>query len=130
MFVFTHQYLLDAFTQIYSNAGMNRRNRNMYLSIILMSGVFTFLVLINPIFYSSTGESSQEVRQNNTNSKKVLGANSTKSDNQGCTSEKPIIGWIDYSGKKTLQYSLPEGEKPSSCFGTIEEGNKEGYFYQ
>jgi hypothetical protein len=102
----------------------------MYLSIIIMSGVFTFLVLINPIFYPSTGESSQEVRQNNVNTKKVLGANSTKPITQGCSELKPIIGWIDYSGKKTLQYSLPEGEKPSSCFGSIEEGNKEGYFYQ
>jgi hypothetical protein len=102
----------------------------MYLSIIIMSGVFTFLVLINPIFYPSTGESSQEVRQNNVNTKKVLGASSTKPITQGCSEQKPVIGWIDYSGKKTLQYSLPEGKKPSSCFGSIEEGNKEGYFYQ
>jgi hypothetical protein len=109
---------------------MNRRRRNMYLSIITMSGVFTFLVLINPIFYSSTGENSQEVRQNNVNNKKVLGANSTKPNTQGCSEQKPTIGWIDYSGKKTLQYSLPEGEKPSSCFGNVEEGNREGYYYQ
>lgn len=58
--------------------------------------------------------------------KSVQGA-SSKDENEFCPENKPIIGWIDYSGNKTIRYSLPEGEFASSCFESIEEAELAGY---
>lgn len=55
----------------------------------------------------------------------VLGAH-TK-DQVGCPSHRPIIGWVDFKGNKTLPDVLPPGQEPSICFRSLEEAHAEGF---
>lgn len=54
--------------------------------------------------------------------------NSEKVQANKCPKNLPIIGWIDYSGKKLIKKELPIGQKPTICFETIENAKLEGYF--
>ncbi len=61
----------------------------------------------------------------------VLGANSEDEEkDNACPSVKPITGWIDYRGHKLIKQNLNPGEKPSSCFLSIEEANEAGFYQQ
>ncbi len=53
--------------------------------------------------------------------------NSNKLKTNECPKKFPIIGWIDYSGKKLVKKELPIGQKPTICFETIESAKLEGY---
>jgi len=59
----------------------------------------------------------------------VLGESTQKTSNP-CGVDKPIIGWIDFAGNKTIQGSLAENMQPSACFFDIEEANQAGFFYR
>jgi len=57
----------------------------------------------------------------------VKGASDTKYNYNECTEKSPIIGWIDYSGKKKIVDKLPQNTYPSACFSTIQEAQNSGY---
>jgi len=60
----------------------------------------------------------------------VLGANSeTKSEYKYCPETKPIVGWIDFQGRKMIRTELPENQEASSCFVTVQEANSAGFSY-
>jgi len=59
----------------------------------------------------------------------VLGENTNK-NNSPCGEKKLIIGWINFSGDKTIQQNLPENQNPSACFFTVQEANEAGFFYK
>ena len=60
----------------------------------------------------------------------VLGANSeTKSEYRYCPEAKPVVGWIDFQGRKTIRTELPENQEASSCFVTTQEANEAGFNY-
>ncbi|MEM1312350.1 MAG: hypothetical protein AAGF07_02715 [Patescibacteria group bacterium] len=59
----------------------------------------------------------------------VLGASSQGSTtNPKCPDTSPIIGWIDYRGKKTIKDNLPTDIEASSCFKDHNEANQAGFF--
>lgn len=57
--------------------------------------------------------------------KQVLGASTQ--DQSPCPPERPVIGWIDYAGSKTIRESLPPGALPSACFSSLVEARSQGY---
>lgn len=60
--------------------------------------------------------------------KGVLGVGGSSSDDGSvCPKDKPVIGWMDYSGRKVVVGSVPSGQKPV-CFESIEKANAEGFF--
>jgi hypothetical protein len=91
--------------------------------VILFLGVFV-AVGLNTGLTSKSGESVEEIR--NLSTKGVLGASSTK-DQSPCPDTKPIIGYIDLSGKKTVVFSLEKNQKASVCFVDEKEANSAGY---
>ena len=56
----------------------------------------------------------------------VLGA-SSQTVPIGCPANKPVIGWIDYAGKKQIRSHLPPNAVPSACFSSLEEALAEGF---
>jgi hypothetical protein len=61
----------------------------------------------------------------------VLGASTEDQAKPGdCPSTTPVIGWIDYSGKKLIKNDLGENQTPSSCFKTTQDANDAGYYLQ
>lgn len=56
----------------------------------------------------------------------VQGATSTTNDD-ACPEDKPIIGWINYEGQKTVRFSIPEGEFASACFDDVDDALAAGY---
>jgi hypothetical protein len=108
-----------------------RNRRKIYQMVILIAGVIALTSLFNPIFYRQIGESRLEIQNHRLiGTKKVLGASSEKDVLFGCTKEKPLIGWIDFSGKKVLRYELEEGQTASACFENEEKAQTEGYFFE
>ncbi len=63
----------------------------------------------------------------NTPSSQVLGAQTYSGDKLGCPDNKPIIGWIDYSGNKKIVDILPEEKIASGCFVDLQEANEAGF---
>jgi hypothetical protein len=62
------------------------------------------------------------------NQKNILGASNQNQDYlYGCTEEKPVIGWINYSGQKIITQDLPSNETASSCFKSITEAKQAGF---
>lgn len=67
-------------------------------------------------------------------SQKVLGVNSRSAQEKAnsqrsCPDTKPIIGWIQFDGKKTITQDLPVSQSPSACFTSVEEANMNEFFY-
>ena len=62
-------------------------------------------------------------------SQKVLGI-STQSPDFLCPIHKPIIGWIDYRGRKLIVDNLSDKTEPSACFESVERAQEEGFFYK
>lgn len=58
--------------------------------------------------------------------KNVLGTGSE--DEDPCPQNKPVIGWIDFTGNKIITESLPTGQQASACFENEQTANLEGYF--
>jgi hypothetical protein len=58
----------------------------------------------------------------------VLGASTKKSELQKCPETSPIIGWIDFNGKKLIKQDLPPDLTASSCFKSINEAHEAGFF--
>ncbi len=56
----------------------------------------------------------------------VLGATSNSQDNP-CPEDKPIVGWIDFSGNKQVRKALPPGSSASACFKDLEEAQSQGF---
>ena len=58
----------------------------------------------------------------------VLGANSEYKEKQElCPENTPIVGWIDFRGKKIIKNDLPSDQIPSACFENVETANSAGY---
>ncbi|GEM_PF-1117019 len=60
------------------------------------------------------------------NVQQVLGASSNSQENP-CPEDKPIIGWIDFSGNKQVRKVLPPGSSASACFKDLEEAQSQGF---
>jgi hypothetical protein len=58
----------------------------------------------------------------------VLGASTKKSELPKCPESSPVIGWIDFNGKKLIKQNLPADLTASSCFKTIDEAHEAGFF--
>jgi len=58
----------------------------------------------------------------------VLGANSEDEEKPGlCPENTPIVGWIDFRGKKIIKNDLSSDQTPSACFEDIQAANTAGY---
>ncbi len=111
---------------------MNRRNSPYLLVLLIVISIFGVLTT-SPFLYRSVGETSADViRLNQPGIKQVLGVSTEypPTITNSCPEEKPIIGWIDYAGKKLLLKSLPQNQQPSVCFISEVEGNSEGYYFE
>lgn len=103
--------------------------------------VFIFgssILLIWTLLYAGVNNSYKTVNDQDqlyklleqTQNTNVLGANSeSKSEYRYCPENKPIVGWIDYQGKKTIRTELPKSETASSCFVDTKEANQAGFYY-
>lgn len=67
----------------------------------------------------------------------VLGVNtqqdleSTKDiEKYGCPKYKPIIGWIDFRGRKLIKHTLPNKQMASACFESLEQARQAGFEYE
>jgi hypothetical protein len=78
-------------------------------------------------FAVRTNDDSRQLNQylRGLSKNQVLGASSRPS--KYCPEETPVVGWIDFSGKKVLPSNLPENQIPSACFKSYEEATSEGY---
>lgn len=74
----------------------------------------------------NTGKNNFQNKKTNSNIQKNS-QNSEKAENNQCPKNFPIIGWVDYSGKKIIKRELPIGQKPTVCFETLEMASLEGY---
>lgn len=74
----------------------------------------------------NTGENNFQNKKANSNIRKNS-QNSEKVEFNQCPKNFPIIGWIDYSGKKLVKKELPIGQKPTICFENLQNAKLEGY---
>lgn len=104
-----------------------KRSTQLTLELVAMSVVALLLISANPPFRETSDDSwilfqFLEKQQG----KQVLGASShTEADL--CPPDKPIIGWIDYAGKKVIRTYLPPGIPASACFTSLEEAYSQGF---
>jgi hypothetical protein len=116
--------------------GMNKLSvakKTNYILLTVLSVSLVGLMGIGRMGGGTLADDSAIIRNQGTDKdsqlRSVQGANSND-ENSNCPEDKPIIGWIDYQGQKTIKYSLPEGELASACFATIEEAKEEGFIAQ
>lgn len=92
--------------------------------------MIVFLGVLVPQFSFKTADDtallSHYLMQPYTGSGKVLGASDRVSGSL-CPIERPIVGWVSYTGDKILATKLPLGEEPSVCFATYEDAFHEGF---
>jgi hypothetical protein len=86
----------------------------------------------NPVAFRTTNIEEASILIENLESEKeekVLGAGPdiTSIKDSGCSADKPIIGWIDFRGKKVIKQNLPEGQRASGCFETLEIAKQNGF---
>jgi hypothetical protein len=90
------------------------------VAALLVAGSF------NPPFQKTGDDSAMLFRfLEKQNSKQVLGVSTNTPD--PCPSDRPIIGWINFQGQKTIQDSLSPEASASACFHTVEEAQSQGY---
>lgn len=59
---------------------------------------------------------------------RVLGASSKDMEGSfGCPSDKPVVGWVNFQGRRVIPTNLPAGEEPSACFVDTAEAVAQGF---
>jgi hypothetical protein len=103
--------------------------------LIVCLVVLTFALvfsLTNVNFALKTAEGTLDLSQINATSGQVLGVKDSKLENSNlsnsCPNDQPIIGWINFEGKKVILKSLLTSQKASACFKTTLQANQNGYF--
>lgn len=96
------------------------------LTILSASLIFAIMAIAisNPISFKTVDDTQilYDLLRNQKSS--VLGVSN---QNSPCPQDKPIIGWIDFQGKKIITENLPGGQLPGACFQTLEEASAEGF---
>jgi hypothetical protein len=90
---------------------------------LVVAGIASF----QPIALRTT-DSTQNLNDflQNTANSQVLGANTNQSKSE-CPSAKPIIGWINYEGRRVIKQELPPQATPSACFESVDQAHKNGF---
>jgi len=97
------------------------------LEFSVASLVFLFFSLYNPPFQQISDDRMILLQfLEKQAGQQVLGA-SSQTVPIGCPANKPVIGWIDYAGKKQIRSHLPPNAVPSACFSSLEEALAEGF---
>jgi len=97
------------------------------LEFVLASLVFLFFSVYNPPFQQISDDRMILLQfLEKQAGQQVLGA-SSQTEPIGCPANKPVIGWIDYAGKKQIRSHLPPNAVPSACFSSLEEALAEGF---
>ena len=97
------------------------------LEFVLASLVFLFFSVYNPPFQQISDDRMILLQfLEKQAGQQVLGA-SSQTVPIGCPANKPVIGWIDYAGKKKIRSNLPPNAVPSACFSSLEEALAEGF---
>jgi hypothetical protein len=97
------------------------------LEFVLASLVFLFFSLYNPPFQQISDDRMILLQfLEKQAGQQILGA-SSQTEPIGCPANKPVIGWIDYAGKKQIRSQLPPNAVPSACFSSLEEALAEGF---
>ena len=113
---------------------MNRRLSSKFLrralifaELMTVALVLTLISTVNPPFQETADDSAMlyQFLEKQTG-KQVLGASSQK-ESEPCPPNKPIIGWIDYAGNKTVRDFLPPETTASACFSSLTEAQNQGY---
>lgn len=98
------------------------------LEILGVSVAIVLLISSNPPFQETSDDSAMLFQfLERQQGKQVLGANS-KTEEFPCPEARPIIGWINYAGKKEIRKYLPPEISASACFLSIQEANSQGYY--
>lgn len=96
--------------------------------ITIVFFTLAFMVVFATPFYTADDTKFLPTVLEEINTRSVLGASTeNKSYIYGCNEDRPIVGWIDYSGNKVIRDILPEGETASACFKNVEEAVKNGF---
>lgn len=97
------------------------------LEFVLASLVFLFFSVHNPPFQQISDDRMILLQfLEKQAGQQVLGASSQTVPIE-CPENKPVIGWIDYAGKKQIRSQLPPNAVPSACFSSLEEALAEGF---
>ena len=97
------------------------------LEFVLASLVFLFFSVYNPPFQQISDDRMIFLQfLEKQAGQQILGA-SSQTEPIGCPANKPVIGWIDYAGKKQIRSQLPPNAVPSACFSSLEEALAEGF---
>ena len=114
---------------------MRRKHKSFVLNLAIFGIYFMFaglaVALVTPVSFHTADDSKIlfETLLKQPKSE-VLGASTQiyKEDSlQNCPESKPIIGWINYQGKKLIVTELLLNEKPSGCFENTKKANQEGF---
>jgi len=108
------------------------------LHVLLYLGTLTIVTSIAiislPILTLKTTDDSKylEYALTSPSRKAVLGASTKNQDNQNnlCSANSPIIGFIDLNGDKLILTSFEKDQKPSACFKDIKDANADGYYFK
>lgn len=104
--------------------------QTLVLGIAVMATIFG-ITMTAPASFTTTDQEASALKfeLEGKEESEVLGVD-TEGDSQldsGCSTTKPIIGWIDFSGKKVIKTKLPTGQRASSCFENLEVAKKNGF---
>ena len=114
---------------------MRRKHKSFILNLAIFGLCFIFagfsVALVTPVSFRTADDSKIlfETLLKEPKSE-VLGASTQiyKDDSlDSCPEDRPIIGWINYQGKKILVQSLDKDQNPSNCFKTLDEAKTSGF---
>lgn len=114
---------------------MRRKHKSFILNLAIFGLCFIFagfaVALVTPVSFHTADDSKILFETILKEPKReVLGVSTEiyKSDGlNSCPNDKPIIGWIDYQGKKIIVNGLDVDKKPSGCFKTVDEAKASGF---
>lgn len=104
-----------------------------------LTSILTFLLLTNITQFGRTTKDDLNKlveKLEEYPKEQVLGVNSELEENTysenlyGCPENKPIIGWIDFRGRKLIKTVLPKNQRASACFRSLEEAKEAGFDYK
>ena len=105
---------------------------SLYLGTLAM--VTSIAIISLPFLTLKTADDSKylEYALITSSRKSVLGASTENQEKQNslCSSNSPIIGFIDFNGDKLVVTSLEKDQKPSACFKDIQQANSDGYYFK
>lgn len=107
-----------------------RLQQNLIFGLTILLSIIAIFSAVN-FSYKTVDDSSSlfNLLEQKQSTGDILGANSeTKSDYFGCSEQKPVIGWINFHGKKIIKDTLSNNNTPSSCFKNINEANEAGFW--